>query len=602
MKKSKKPLTIPQLFIERVHKNNENQLLGWIEHEEVKFFSQKEYWSRVKFLCLGLAQQGVKKGDKVAILARTSKEWHLFDLSLLCLGAVVVPIYPSYEGDDLNYILEHSEAKFVIAENSYQLHKISPLLKSQKIKKCFIIQNEQDSKVDYNHCHFYEQIITDAQSQQSDSDAGFLSLCQDIKEEDLATIIYTSGTTGEPKGAMITQGAIIAMLENIYTALKGHLSPKDRTLTFLPLSHVLGRCDSLIGLKFNLQNIYAESLEKVIDNITIAQPTIMIAVPRIFEKIFEGIHQKMADEDLLKKGIFKWAVNASENYFSKIDNDRAPKTIEILQRNLAYKLVFQKIYQRFGGKIRFFVSGGAPLNEEVIRFLRYCNLTVLEGYGLTETIAPCAVNPVNKQIPGTVGLPLGDVQIKFDQDGEILIKTKALFHGYYKNPKETDAVLDDGWFRTGDIGELNSHGYLKITDRKKDIIITSGGKNIAPQKIEGFLKIHPEISQAIVIGDKRKYLTALIFIEKAGFLEQLEAMGLDRHASLEEICQKSEVQATIKKLLEQTNERLASFERIKEFRLIPVEPSVDNGMMTPSLKIRRKIILTEFKQLIDSMY
>ena len=602
MKKSKKPLTIPQLFIERVHKNEENQLLGWVEHEEVKFFSQKEYWSRVKFLCLGLTQLGVKKGDKVAILAKTSKEWHLFDLSLLCLGAVVVPIYPSYEGEDLTYILEHSESKFVIAENIYQLQKITPLLKSQKIKHCCLIHNEQDMKSDLEQCSFYEQMISDAKANHTDSDAGFLSLCQNILEDDLATIIYTSGTTGEPKGAMITHGAIIAMLENIYTGLKGHLSPKDRTLTFLPLSHVLGRCDSLLGLKFNLQNVYAESLEKVIDNITIAQPTIMIAVPRIFEKIFEGVHQKVAAEDLIKKSVFKWAVAASETYFSKIDNDRAPKTIEILQRNLAYKLVFQKIYLRFGGKIRFFVSGGAPLSEEVIQFLRYCNLTVLEGYGLTETIAPCAVNPVNKQIPGTVGLPLGDVQIKFDQDGEILIKTKALFHGYYKNPKETEAVLSEGWFRTGDIGELNSHGYLKITDRKKDIIITSGGKNIAPQKIEGLLKLHTEISQAIVIGDKRKYLTALIFIEKTSFSDRLEGMGLDRHASLEEICQKSEVQKIVKELLDQTNEKLASFEKIKEFRLVPMEPSVDNGMLTPSLKIRRKIVLSELKELIDSMY
>jgi long-chain acyl-CoA synthetase len=289
------------------------------------------------------------------------------------------------------------------------------------------------------------------------------------------------------------------MLLNVETTIKTAFSQNDRTLIFLPLSHVLGRCDSLLPLVFGWQSVYAESMEKLIDNLTVVKPTVMIAVPRIFEKIYNKVMDQVNSGSMIEKQAFKWAISAAENYFEKIDKDLSPSAIEIIEYKLATKIVFSKIYNRFGGKIRYFVSGGAPLSTQIIKFLRYANLTILEGYGLTETIAPCCLNPLAKQVPGTVGRPIGDVQISFAPDHEILIKSEALMQEYYKNPTATAEAMQGGWFHSGDIGEFTAEGYLRITDRKKDIIITSGGKNVAPQKIENIAKAKAHISHLVVM-------------------------------------------------------------------------------------------------------
>lgn len=266
---------------------------------------------------------------------------------------------------------------------------------------------------------------------------------------------------------MITQKAFVVMLNNVYSSLKTNILPSDRTLTFLPLSHVFGRCDSFLNLIFDFECVFAESIDKVVDNMQTAKPTILLAVPRIFEKVYSKVLDNIQKENELKKKVFDWALSASNAYYKKINADKSPSAMEILQKNLAYKLVFQKIYDRFGGRIRFLVSGGAPLSPDIMNFLQFANLTILEGYGLTETIAPCVLNPPVRQIPGAIGLPLGDVQVKFAEDGEIMLKTEALFSQYYKNEEATKEAFKDGWFLTGDIGELSTDGYIRITDRKK---------------------------------------------------------------------------------------------------------------------------------------
>lgn len=592
----KKAATIPQLFLERTrHPTNP---VGWIENGTLKELTNKEYYTRVRNLTLNLARLGVSHGDRVAILSTTRKEWHLFDMAILAIGAVVVPIYPTYEGEELDYILKQSGSSFIVVENQLQAKKVEKL-QNTSLKAVFFIEDNETNQREET----YSKLSTSYDDRIENPDDELEKLMSHVQPHDVASIIYTSGTTGTPKGAVVTHEAIMAMLENIYGLLKSQIGDKDKTLVFLPLSHVLGRCDSLTGLRFKVQNIYAESVEKVVSNLVIAKPTIMIAVPRIFEKIYDMIQAKVLKENFFKKAVFDWACASSKNYFSQIESDKAPNASEILQRQLAYKLVFSKIYEQFGGKIRFFVSGGAPLNPEIIKFLQYCNLTILEGYGLTETIAPCCLNPVQKQIPGTVGVPLGDVQVKFDKDGEILIKSKALFSNYYNKPEETDEAFDqEGWFRTGDIGHLTPEGYLKITDRKKDLIITSGGKNVAPQKIESLVQLSPLVANIIVVGDQRKFLSALITLNKESFAPWFEQMGLDRHSSLEELCAHKLTPKLVQEVVDQANKSLQKHEQIKKFTLLPIDLAQHPEFLTPSMKVKRAAITKHYRTTIDTMY
>jgi long-chain acyl-CoA synthetase len=310
---------------------------------------------------------------------------------------------------------------------------------------------------------------------------------------------------------------------------------------------------------------------------------------------------QVSSGSLIEKQAFKWAISVAEKYFAKIDKDLSPSAAEIIEYTLANKLVFSKIYNRFGGRIRYFVSGGAPLSPEIIKFLRYANLTILEGYGLTETIAPCCLNPLAKQVPGTVGRPMGDVQISFGPDHEILIKSEALLKEYYKNPTATQDSIKNGWFHSGDIGEFTPEGYLRITDRKKDIIITSGGKNVAPQKIENLAKTKPHISHMVVIGDKRNYLTCLVGIEKEKFLNILDELDLPSDCSVMDLARNQKVKDIIQKEIDEINSALAQYETIKKFTIITEEFTTDN-FLTPSLKIKRKVVVERYKAQIDEMY
>jgi long-chain acyl-CoA synthetase len=599
MKKKNTPSTVPHLFSSFIHKGQQSYPLGWIQNNEIKLMSNKEYYERVRNLTLGLKQLGVKAGDKVAILSNTRKEWHLFDLAIMCLGGVVVPIYPTYEGSELEFILNQSESSFVVVENDFQKTKLQKL-NLDRNNGVLLIEEAPSSET--QELNTFTYLSAKSPALDLDPDEQFQELINSVSPEHTASIIYTSGTTGEPKGVVITHKAICSMLDNVYSFLKSQIQSNDRSLIFLPLSHVLGRCDSITGMKFGIQKIYAESTEQVIDHLKEAKPTILISVPRIFEKIYEVIHTRVSEAPIHQRKTFQWACSVSQKYFDKLELDRSPTTAEIFQRNIAYKLVFKKIYDEFGGAIRFFVSGGAPLSPEIIRFMRYCNLTILEGYGLTETIAPCTLNPANRQIPGTVGLPIGDVQIKFAKDGEILIKSEALFSGYYKRDDLTNECLHDGWFATGDIGFLNSAGYLQITDRKKDLIITSAGKNIAPQKLEILLQKSPYIAHFVPVGDQRKFISGLVALERSALGPLLDQLGLSRSTSLEELAENPAVVSVISEAIEQANEHLQSFEKIKKFKVLPIELLLSNNLLTPSLKVKRNVVLSRYAELVNAMY
>lgn len=599
--------TISKLFYKKTTKSLHRKSVGWIEGNDLYFYSNEEYLQKVKTLFYAFHKLGIFTQDKVAILGNTSKEWHFFDLAAMCARGIVVPIYPTYLEHEVEFILNHCEAKFLVLENENQMKKIIDTQKNLPHIKVVIalkeISDESRTKLG-GDIAFYslDEFIHFGISEEENSPKLFDDTIESGDPNDIASIIYTSGTTGEPKGAVIKQQAFCAMLANVYSTLKTNILPSDRTLVFLPLSHVLGRCDSLLNLVFDFESVYAESMDKVVDNLQIAKPTILIAVPRIFEKVYSKVMEMIQKESDLKQKVFDWALSISNEYYQKINEDKAPSPYLIIQKNLAYKLVFEKIYNRFGGRIRFLVSGGAPLSPDIMNFLQNANLTILEGYGLTETIAPCVLNPPVRQIPGTIGLPLGDVQVKFAADGEIMLKTKALFSQYYKNEEATKDAFKDGWFLTGDIGELTTDGYVRITDRKKDIIITSAGKNVAPQKIENILKLQKHISNAMVVGDRRKFLVAVISIDREAFMGDLEGMGLTGHPTYEELAQEAKVYEIIDKEIAEANKELASFETIKGFFIAPSDFTVENGQITPSLKLKKKIILKTYAEEIDALY
>jgi long-chain acyl-CoA synthetase len=600
------PRTIGRLLKHRVQKTPDKNAIGWIENNEVKSLTFSEYKNTIQILVAAYFKIGVNVGDKISIISQTCKEWNFFDLATLVSRSCLVPIYPSYLAHEVEYIFQHSDSQVLIVENDKQMEKLIPILSNLNHLKIIIsihdLSEETLKKFRNSHPYFsYRDLLRIGQEALGFHPDLLENHFQNQRPEEIATIIYTSGTTGEPKGAVITQHGMTSMLMNVETTIKGAFNTNDRTLTFLPLSHVLGRCDSLLPLVFGWESVYAESMEKLLDNMALVKPTVMIAVPRIFEKFYAKVREQIEKNGILEKQIFKMAVSAAEKYFEKIDNDFSPNAFEMAQYALFYKLVFSKIYNKFGGRIRYFVSGGAPLSPEIIKFLRFANLTILEGYGLTETAAPCSLNPLSKQVPGTVGRPLGDVQFSFGTDHEILIKTESLMKEYYKNPEATKEAIQNGWFHSGDIGEFTSEGYLKITDRKKDLIITSAGKNVAPQKIENLAKIKPHISQFVVIGDQKNYLTALVGIEKERFLTQLDKLNLSSDCSLIDLATHPLVRELIQSEIDEVNTTLSSFENIKKFTIIPEEFTTEN-FLTPSLKIKRKLILEKFKDQIDEMY
>ncbi len=603
-----KEKTLSKVFYSRCQKNLNKNAIGWIENNHLHFYSYEDYQSTVEKISLALLSFGLQHNQKVGILSQTMKEWHFSDLAILCSKLTSVPIYPNLTADEIEFILNHSEATAVFLENEIQLKKILEVKDKLSFLKQIIyftpINNEEIIRELQNNftLYSYQEILKIGALEKEKNQKLFLDSINECQPDDIASIIYTSGTTGIPKGAVITHRAFCAMLENVQTSLKSNITANDRTLTFLPLSHVLGRCDSFLNLIFGFECVYAESIDKVVDNLAIARPSILIAVPRIFEKVYAKVLDNIAKESDLKQKVFKWALQISNEYFSKIEKDLSPSPFLIMQKNLAYKLVFEKIYQRFGGKIRFLISGGAPLSPDIIKFLQNANLTILEGYGLTETIAPCILNPVVKQIPGTIGVPLGDVRVQFAEDGEIMLKTEALMSSYYKDNKATETAFKDGWFLTGDIGEITSDGYIKITDRKKDIIITSGGKNVAPQKIENMLKLRKYISNAMVIGDKRKFLTTIICVDRDDFVPLQAELSLPQGFTHDDLSKSEKVKEFIGKELEAVNHELANFEKLKGFFIAPSDFTVENGHITPSLKLKKKIIMKTYESEIEALY
>ncbi len=546
----------------------------------------QEYFHLVESLLQGLLSYGIQAGDPVAIFSNTRFEWAAADIAVLGLGGITIPIYQSHTGDELKHTINHSSAKLLIVENPSMLKKWLQIQSTSPTVTTVVLIDGDLKSIDSlpSSVQFktWDQWLQDGRKHKELNRVDGAELMQKVTLDQIATIVYTSGTSGQPKGVVLTHRQIIAEVEDLMNRLP--ISPLDSTLSFLPYAHVLGRVEHWLHVRLGFTLNFAESIERLQSNLKEVKPTVIIGVPRIFEKIYASLVTQVEGHYWRKK-IFEWSQNGS-SFFGKW-------TAELTLNRL--------LREGLGGQLRFFVSGGAPLEPKLGAFFKGVGLTILEGYGLTETTAAIAVGTPNDNRIGTVGKPLPSIEIKIADDGEILVRGPQVMREYYKDLEATQEVIKDGYFATGDIGEFTSDGYLRITDRKKDLIKTSGGKYVAPQKLEGLLKLNPLVSNVLVHGDKRKYIVALVTLNS----EYLKKLAHDRKMQFSDyrgLTQTKEVRQMLQNHIKSTNAQLASFESIKNFAILDHDFSIESGELTPSLKVRRKVCDERYKDTIDSLY
>ena len=554
-----------------------------------------EYYENAENLACGLSNLGIGPGDSVAIFSNTRFEWAVSDMAIMGLGAITVPIYQSSTAEEVKFILNNSEAKAIICETEALAEVYRKVADDCPTTKHLFVIDIKDPKGDEDSL---ENLMADGEDKAESEPKFFEDQCRQRKIDDIATIIYTSGTTGQPKGVVLTHKQIMSEVTDAFPLLG--MSAKDRTLAFLPFAHILGRIEIWGHILIGYEMCYAESIERIKFNIQSQQPTVIIAVPRIFEKIYNGILGQI-EINPAKKKVFEWALGIGKQVSKSRENKKSIPLHIAVQYRLAKKLVFNKIKEKMGGRLRFAMSGGAPLNKELAEFFSSIGILLLEGYGLTETTAAVCVNTTFDYKFGSVGKPIGDVRIKLDHDGEILVKSDKVMREYYKNESATKEVFtEDGYFRTGDIGVVDSDGYVIITDRKKDLIKTAGGKYVAPQKLEGLLKLNRFISQVHIHGDKRKYIVALLTLNEEAIRDYSKTENTN--VSLNEAHESPEIKEIVRKSVAEVNAKLASFESIKNFAILPGDFSIETGELTPSLKVKRKVVDQRYAEVIDGLY
>ncbi len=559
--------------------------------------STQEFGDSVKHMALGLHALGHAKGDKLIILSENRPAWVMTDFADQCLGGITVPVYTTLVPEQVKYIINDSDARIVVVSNALQWEKIAAIRAELPQVRHFIVF---DGEPPADGVLTLAKVLEKGRALAAERPALFEELARAQKPLDEASIIYTSGTTGVPKGVILTHENFVSNIVAVSTIIE--FSAKDTVLSFLPLSHVLERMVTFTYVYKGCSIAYAESVETVGENLLEVRPHIMVSVPRVFEKIYAKVMDTVLAGSGLKRRIFFWAVKVGKACGAKTLAGEKPKGGLALKRKIAHKLVFTKIIAKTGGRVRFFVSGGAPLSKDIAEFFYALGLIVLEGYGLTET-APClTVNTLEKLRFGSVGPVMPGVEVKIAPDGEILARGPNVMKGYYKKPAETQEVFDDdGWFRTGDIGFFDADGYLTITDRKKDLIVTAGGKNVAPQPIENVLKTSPYITSAVVIGDRRRFVAALIVPD----FEKLEAyarQGGIPFSSRSELVRTGSVVNFLKAEIDRATPQLATYEKVKRIVVLDRDFEIERDEMTPSLKIRRGIVEKKYKDLIDAMY
>jgi len=593
--------TLARMFWDRVERSGDRPAQQFKQGADWKTITWREVGDVVREVALGLIALGREKGEMVALLSASRAEWVQADFAIFSAGCVTVPVYPTYPPDLISYVVNDSGAKTIIVEDSAQLAKVLQARDKMPALQQIVVIAGYDAPQPPKIVMTWESLRRLGR----ESDAAHKSTLADrvasTRPTDLATIVYTSGTTGPPKGVMQTHGNHVAAV----TASKQATPVQEGWvhLLFLPLAHSFARLESFLGVTHGLTTAFAENLDKVGENLRETRPHFICSVPRVFEKVYGKILAGVEAGSPAKKKIFSWAVSVGRDVSRHQQRGQpVPATLE-LKRKVAHKLVFSKLHAALGGRLQWAVSGGAPLARDIAEFFHAAGILLLEGYGLTETCPALTFNRPDRFKFGSVGQTLPGVQLRIAEDGEILARGPNIATlGYYKQPEATREVFDpDGWFHTGDIGTVDQDGFLVITDRKKDLIVTAGGMNIAPQNIENLLKADPFISQVMVYGDRRPYPVALItinpeelskFAREQGILTS-EAAAIVKHPKVAE---------RVGRTVEEKNTQLQSYAKIKRFTVLPTDFSLDGGELTPTLKVKRKVVSQKYKDAIEELY
>ncbi|MGP0017437.1 MAG: AMP-dependent synthetase/ligase [Candidatus Sulfotelmatobacter sp.] len=560
--------------------------------------TSREFGRSVARTARALHAWGVQPGDRIALLSENRPEWPIADMASLLLGAVTVPLYTTLTAEQTAFVLNDSGCRAIFLSSDQQLHKVLSILPNTplniKIEKIVVMDPVEfvgDLAPFASNCVAMSQITSQGPET---LDADLETRARSIGPDDLATIVYTSGTTGTSKGAMLTHGNITS---NILCSLQGfNMRPGLISISFLPLCHITARHVDLAMIYHGVTLAYCPFMDRLPASLLEVQPSIFVAVPRVYEKIYAQAEQTA--KGLGKRQLYEWALSVGQTHKPEILEGRTPTS---RSWRLANRLVFSKIRQGMGGQVETFISGGAPLGRELAEWYATAGIRIHEGYGLTETSPVIAVNtPVHHRI-GTVGKILSNLEVRIAEDGEILVRGPSVFKGYWNRPEETKAALVDGWFKTGDIGNIDADGYLSVTDRKKDLIKTSGGKFIAPQPIESSLKLNPLVSVAAILGDRRKFASVMISPNFAALEEWARENDL-AFTSRAELVSDPKVQALYEGIVESINGNLARFEKLKRVLLVADEFTPDNGVLTPTMKLRRRVVEERYKKQIDELY
>ena len=587
--------TLSRLFLEscRAYKKPNRMM---VKKEGVwTNISTDEVETTVRRLSLGFGELGLRPGDRVAILSENRPEWVMADLAALCAGGVTVPIYTSLLPDQVRFILDDAGVKMVVCSDLEMWQKVEAVRGAlPALERVLVIEGDPPAGT-----HALSDVADMGRRVEEEEPGRFESAADAVRPGDLASIIYTSGTTGVPKGVMLSHANFVSNVVSLAEFID--FRDSDTGLSFLPLSHVLERTATFFLFHVGAAMAYAESIEAVAANMVEVRPTIIVSVPRLFEKIYARVMDQVMAGSRLKRAIFVWALATGKKHAAKtISGEPVPAHLAF-KHALAEKLVFSKITAKTGGRIRYAICGGAPLSRDIAEFFYALGLRIMPGYGLTETSPVLTGSTPTKVRFGTAGKPIPGVELRIAEDGEILARGPNIMMGYYKNETDTREVLKDGWLHTGDIGRIDEDGFLTITDRKKDIIVTSGGKNIAPQPIESLIQASPLIASAVVVGSSRKFISALIVPD----FEKVEAYAKAHGIAFKDRTDLSRRPEIADFLLDEVNRMtpaLASYERVKRIAVLDREFDLEMGEVTPTLKVRRNIVERKYAGIIESLY
>jgi len=575
------------------------QFIGRCRGEAVSWLSTREFFDRVRDVALGLRTLGLDAGDRIGLASESRPEWLIVDFAAHTLGLVLVPIYPTLTAAQAGAVLADAGARLAIASDRTQLDKLIDARRHAPSIQALVVIDPDDGPA-------ADAVALDELARRGHAEIlagwGVAKAYQDQARargaDDLATLIYTSGTTGEPKGVMLTHGNIVSNVKAGLQVLP--VSHEDLALSFLPLSHAFERTVVYAYLVAGASVVFAERLDSLARDLVTVRPTVMASVPRVYEKMYARVLETVAKKSAIERAVFRWAIGLGGRWTTRTLAGRPPGLLAPAHR-LADRLVFRAIRERLGGRLRCLISGSAALSPAIGEFFYGVGLRIMEGYGLTETAPILTVNPLDRPRFGTVGPPLPGIELRIDEDGEILARGPNIMRGYYNRPVATAEVLRDGWFHTGDVGRIDPDGFLSITDRKKDLLVTSGGKKIAPQPIENVLKLDPLVVEAVLLGERRRFPAALLVPDFGALERRLREQGAPG-GSREELVHRPDVVALYQALVDEVNQSLAQYERIKKIAILPEEFSIERGELTPTMKVRRKAVEQRWHDVIEAMY